>query len=149
MYKNLIFKFIVFDLIQGLIPIAFGLWLIWAGIKNINKATNPKLLFLISSAFILLGLLYFYSIKVNFLDYYGYLKSGKYYLKTKICRITDDMSYTLPSIIFGNENIKCDDGRWYYICYQRSYQRVRKIRKIFKITFLRKSRIIIKMQKQN
>ena len=149
MYKNLILKFMTFDLILGVFWIAFGVWLIWMGIKNLNKATNPKLFFSVSAMFILLGLLYFYSIRMNFFDYSNYLKMGDNYLETKTCKVIDDMSYTVPSIMFGNEDIKCNDGKWYHICYQRTYQKVRKKGKIFKIIFLPKSRIIIKTEKLN
>ncbi len=148
MYKSLIFKFIVFDTVIGFIPVVLGLCLIYIGIKNIKRAINSKPLFLISTLLILLGLSYFYSIRANFLDYYKFLKIGRRYLVNKTCKVIDDISYTLPSTIFGNENIKCDDGNWYHVCYQRICQRIKKRGKVFKLLFLPESKIIIKMQKR-
>lgn len=61
MYEKLILRFFIFDLLIGFIWIAFGLWLVWIGIKNLHKhkASNPKFGFVIAIIFILIGLLFF------------------------------------------------------------------------------------------
>jgi hypothetical protein len=83
---------------------------------------------------------------MRFNDYYNYLTKGDSYIKSKICKV-DAVTYaTLPNIVFASENIFCDDGKAYYLRYQHTYWRIAKKGKTFKITYLPKSRVILKMQ---
>ena len=147
MYKKFILKFVAFDSMLGICWIIFGVWLIWMGIKNISKATNPKLFFSVSAMFVLTGLFFFYSIRMRLFDYLEYLRAGDSYVESKTCKVVDTTWTTLPFIMFGNEDIKCDDGKWYYIRYQRTYRWTGKKGKTFKIIFLPESKVIIEMQK--
>ena len=146
MYKNIVLRLIMFDLALCFFPIGLGGWMIWIGTKNLKKAPNPKVGFTVAGLFILFGLSGFYGYRMDFYDYYQYLKKGDNYLKSDICKVTDIAYTTMNRIAWGDENIKCASGKWYRIRLQHTYCSNIQRGQTLKLTYLPNSKMILGIQ---
>ena len=143
MYKNIVLKFLTFDLALCLFWIGFGIWMIWMGIKNLKKAANPKIFFTVAILFILVGLFSLYFKRINLYDYCQYLRKGDNYLKSDICKIID-IGYCSSGVsVRYIADIKCAPDKWYQTRLKPTYSLQGQT---LRITYLPNSKMILGIQ---
>ncbi len=142
---SLLIKGILFDLVMPVAFLGYLLWLAWSMHKGDVPSSRSKVSMLVVG--IPAFLLYLFTdAGPRLLDYFFYLREGEAYVQTTTCTV-ESVTKGLPTkLLFGDETLWCDDGKPYRLYYQRTYQRWEKKGRTFRIYYLPRSRLVLRLE---
>ena len=142
---SILIKGVFIDLVM---PVAFGvylLWLLWS-VYNGKIPPSRSNVSMLAVGIPLVLLYLFTETPPRLIDYFFYLRKGETYVQVTTCTVESVTKGLVSKLLLGNETLWCDDGKPYRLYYQRTYQRWEKKGRTFRIYYLPRSQLVLRLE---